>query len=185
VLETDPDKIEILRKLGLKVFYGDASRLDLMHSAGAEGASLLIITIDDEQKIIQILENIKKHFPKLRVLVKATNRKNAYEVIDQGIENVYLEPMDSSLNIGVEALKLLGYRSHQAVRAANKFKKHETKSVFELASMKDDKVKYIQSARALINYLEKLLLDDINYKDINKDLGWDTQSLINEFKDNN
>jgi len=181
VLETDPDKIEILRKLGLKVFYGDASRVDLLHSAGAEEASLIIITIDEEEKILQILENIKKHFPKLKVLVKATNRRNAYDVIERGIDNVYLEPMDSSLNIGVSALKILGYRSHQAVRAANKFKKHETRSVFELAKMRDDKSKYMQSARQLIGYLEKLLLDDVNYIDQNKDQGWDTQSLINEY----
>ena len=76
--------------------------------------------------IIQILENIKKHFPHLKVLVKAKNRKNAYDIIEHGIKDVYLEPMDSSLNIGIEALKILGFRAHQAVRAANKFKKHET-----------------------------------------------------------
>ena len=89
--------------------------------------------------------------------------------------------MDSSLNIGINALKILGYRSHQAVRAANKFKKHETKSIFELAKMRDDKSKYMQSARQLIGYLEKLLLDDVNYIDRNIDSGWDKQSLMKDF----
>jgi voltage-gated potassium channel Kch len=183
VLDTDPDKIDILGKLGLKVFYGDASRVDLMHSAGAEEASLLVVAIDEEDKMLQLLENIKKHFPKLRVLVKAKNRKNAYVVIAHGFEDVYLEPMDSSLNIGVQALKMLGFRSHQAVRAANKFKKYETQSVFELAKMRDDRSKYMQSARELISYLENLLLKDVNFKDTNRDLGWDKQSLMDEFRD--
>ena len=183
VLDTDPDKIDILGKLGIKVFYGDASRVDLMHSAGAEEASLLVVAIDEEDKMLQLLENIKKHFPKLRVLVKAKNRKNAYDVIAHGFEDVYLEPMDSSLNIGVQALKMLGFRSHQAVRAANKFKKYETKSVFELAKMRDDRSKYMQSARELISYLENLLLKDVNFKDTNRDLGWDKQSLMDEFRD--
>ena len=153
-----------------------------MHSAGAEDASLLIIAIDEEDKILQILENVKKHFPGLQVLVKATNRRNAYDVIDHGFEDVYLEPMDSSLNIGIQALKKLGFRSHQAVRAANKFKKYETRSVFELAKMRSDKTKYIQSAKELISYLENLLLKDVNFKDEYKDVGWDKQSLMDEFR---
>ncbi len=181
VLETDPDKIEVLRKLGLKVFYGDASRIDLLHSAGAENASLFIITIEDEDKITEIVEITKKHFPKLKILVKAVNRKNAYDVIEKGIKDIYLEPMDSSLNIGIQALKMLGFRSHQAVRSANKFKKHETESVFELAKMKHNRKQYIQSAKQIIKDLEKMMLNEINYKNENKDLGWDTNTLRSEF----
>lgn len=181
VLETDPDKIEILRKLGLKVFYGDASRVDLLHSAGAENASLLIIALDNQKKILEIIESVKKHFPELRILVKARNRNNAYDIIDLGVEELYFEPIDSSLNIGIKALKMLGFRSHQAVRAANKFKDHENRSVFELAKMRGDRKNYIASAKQMIKELEDMMMDDIKRTDENKDQGWDTYTLKKEF----
>jgi len=182
VLETDPVKIEILRKLGLKVYYGDASRTDLLHAAGAENAGLLIIAIDDADKTVEIAGNVRKHFPQLRILVKAKNRPNAYNLIEQGETNVYLEPLDSSLNIGVQALQLLGMRAYQATRAARLFRKHEQESVFELAKMKHDKKGYLQSARQMIRELEELMLSELHFDVTHKDSGWDPHSLIEEIK---
>lgn len=68
-----PNNVDLLRKLGLKVFYGDASRHDLLHAAGAETAKLLVIAVDDPDKTIEIVDTTQKHFPHLQIIVRAKN----------------------------------------------------------------------------------------------------------------
>ncbi len=177
VLEMDSDKVELLRNLGLKVFYGDASRYDLLHSAGADDAKLLILTINDHEKMLEIINTVKRRFPKLKVLARAAGRTEAYELLGAGIKHVYLESLDTSLRIGVDALRELGFRAYQAHRASKTFRYHDERSIIELSHLRHDKKGYITQARQRIEDLEELLLSELKEEGEHLDVGWDTATM--------
>jgi voltage-gated potassium channel Kch len=177
VFDVDSDRVDVLRKLGLKVFYGDASRNDLLRAAGAEQAKLLVLAIDDQEKALQLVETCRRHYPQLTILARARNRSDAYELYEAGVEHVIREKLDGSLRLGVEALRILGRRAYQARRAAYTFRQHDETAVRELLSMRHDKKLYMDAARQSIRDLEDLLLSDLEEADTVRDAGWDTESL--------
>jgi len=181
VLEINSDRVDILRKLGLKVFYGDASRHDLLHTAGAEHAKILILTVGSLEKTLEMIETCRRHFPHLKVLVRADHRFDAYELIDAKVEHFYRETLDSSLKMGVDTLRMLGFRAYQARRAAEKFRCHDEDSVRELATMRHDRGLYINRARQRIRDLEELLLRELKHEEEERDAGWDVESLRQDF----
>lgn len=180
-LDIDPDNVNLLRKMGLKVFYGDASRYDLLHSAGAEKAKLLIIAVDHPDKTLQIVETVKKHFPHLEILARSQGWTDSYELIDIGIENVYRETLDSALKIAEDSLCKLGYRRYQTHRAIKTFRKHDEKYIYELAKIRHNQSALINETKQRISDLENLLLREQDNVGKDKDLGWDSTSLKEEF----
>ncbi len=90
-LDIDSDRVDVLRRMGFKVFYGDASRYDLLHAAGAAQAKLIIIAIDSAEKRLEMIDTVKKHFPNLHMFVRATNRYDAYDLMNAGVLRVYRE----------------------------------------------------------------------------------------------
>jgi Kef-type K+ transport system membrane component KefB/voltage-gated potassium channel Kch len=181
VLEYDSDHVEVLRKLGLKVFYGDASRHDLLRAAGAERARLIIIAVDEHDRVRRILETVRKHFPHLRVFARVTGRPEAYELLDEGVEDVYREGVDTALRMGVDALRYLGRPAHQSHRAARTFLRHDEDSVRELGRMRHDRSAYLSAARERISALEELMLSELTPQGEERDAGWDTESLLKEY----
>jgi voltage-gated potassium channel Kch len=181
VLESDSDHVELLRKLGLKVYYGDATNCDLLRTAGAEKARLLVISIDDHPRTLQIIESAREHFPHLTVLARAAGRQEAYELVDKGVKHVYRETLDTSLRMATDALKHLGFRSFQASRTAKTFRRHDEDSIQALAGMRHDEESYLSLARQRIHNLEEILLAELGDWTETRDEGWDTESLIQEF----
>ena len=155
VLESDPDHVDLLRRIGLKVFYGDATRLDLLHAAGAAEAKLLILTIKDEEKSLAIIEACRKHFPKLQIVVRAYGRDHAYMLIQAGADAFVLEHQGSSLNLGIEALSRLGYRRHASHLAALQFKHYDDQNLHKLAAVAHGRSAMIERARIGILDLEE------------------------------
>lgn len=160
VLDHDPDQVETLRKYGLQSYYGDASRLDLMHAAGAEKAKLFIVAIDNEERSLQIVETVQHHFPHLMIVARAISRQHAYDLIRKGVKMVHRETLDSALSLGVDALKLLGVPEERAQRASKIFRKHDEASVYDMATISGDEQEYISRARQHIDNLEKALQID-------------------------
>ena len=177
ILDLDADHVDILRKLGIKVFYGDASRLDLLRAAGAEKAKLLILAIDDQQKILEIEETTKKHFPNMEIMARAHSRIAAYDLLDAGVDHVYRDTFETSLRMGVHALGLLGFHPYQAHRSARLFRRRDEKDIRELAKLRHDRKEYFSSARDRIEDLERLLMTELEGHDETRDMGWDTGSL--------
>ena len=138
VLDLDPDQINTLRRFGLKVFYGDAGRLDLLHAAGAHEARLLLLAIDQPERATQIAAEVKRHFPNLTVLGRPNSLHHAYELSRAGADVVFRETMDSALAMGIEALRVVGFRAYQAHRAARIFRRHEAQSMAQLFQLWDD-----------------------------------------------
>jgi len=127
------------------------------------------------------VETARRHFPNLTVLARATGRQDAYELIDTGVIHVFRDTLESSLQMGVRALRLLGYRAYQAKRAALTFKHHDELALRELAMMRHDQPRYIDTARRRIEDLKQMMLTDLEEPDDSSDAGWDTQSLRKEF----
>jgi voltage-gated potassium channel Kch len=113
--------VELVRKLGVKVFYGDASRAEMLHAAGAATAKLIIIAIEDEEKSLVIAEIVQKHFPHLEILARAKGRDHAYRLLHQGVKHIFRETLGSSLDMSVAELRMLGVRAYEAQQAANEF----------------------------------------------------------------
>jgi monovalent cation:proton antiporter-2 (CPA2) family protein len=181
ILDHDSDRVDLLRKMGFKVYYGDATRYDLLHAAGASKAKIIIIAIDDAGKRLQMIETIKKHFPQLRMLVRATHRFDAYDQMNAGMLHVYRETVDTALRTGVDTLRFLGYRAYNAQRAARMFLKQDEHNLKRLASIRDNN-QYIHTARELIEELEKTLQDDLVSLGVLDESGWDEEGLIKEAK---
>ncbi|MEP7258157.1 MAG: NAD-binding protein, partial [Flavitalea sp.] len=182
ILDIDSERVELLRKLGFKVYYGDASRHDLLLAAGAESAKIIIIALEPPDKRLELIETIKKHFPNLRMFVRAQNRYDAYNLMNAGMLHVYRETFDTSLRLGVDVMKILGRRSYSAQRAARTFFKYDESKLKQLASI-SDREEYINTARTYMEELDRLLQADNAESKLNKDNGWDDESMISEFKE--
>lgn len=180
VLDNDVDRVELLRKLGLKVYYGDAARLDLLHAAGAEHAKLIIIAMDSEEKTKELVRMVKSHFPHMKMLVRASDRVDAYELMEIGADKVYRETLDTALRMATEALQEMGFRAYRVHRAAQTFLKHDEKALVELAKVRKDEKAYISEARERIADLEELIKSDAKDIPVDRDKGWDPETLRGE-----
>jgi monovalent cation:proton antiporter-2 (CPA2) family protein len=175
VLDLDAEQVELVRKLGVKVFYGDASRLELLHAAGADKAKLLIVAINDEEKSLLIIETAQKHFPNLKILVRAAGRDHAYRLLSHGVENIFRETLGSSLDLSVAALRMLGFRAYEAQRAAKAFRIYDEQTVRELAPYSEDQSKLIAEAKERIRSMEELFEME-RHRIRQTDVGWDRPS---------
>jgi voltage-gated potassium channel Kch len=181
VLEFDSDKVEVLRSLGLKVFYGNAARHDLLHAAGAENAKVLILALSDHEQMLKIIHMTKKHYPHLKIFARAGGRTQTYDLLDAGVHHVYRETLDTSLRAGSDALRELGFRSYHAHRATRTFRFHDEESFNELHHLRHDRKTYISEARQRIKDLEQILLSELKDTEEHPDAGWDTTSMLEEF----
>ncbi|HZF62866.1 MAG TPA: monovalent cation:proton antiporter-2 (CPA2) family protein [Chitinophagaceae bacterium] len=179
-LDIDSDRVDVLRRMGFKVFYGDASRHDLLHAAGAAEAKILIIAVDNAEKRLEMVETVKKHFPQLHILVRANNRYDAYDLMNAGMLHVYRESVDTSIRLGVDAMTILGYRSYTAKRLAKTFLKHDERNLKKLASIRN-REEYINQARQFIEEIELIVQADAQGP-MQLDTGWDAEALREEVK---
>jgi glutathione-regulated potassium-efflux system protein KefB len=160
VLDNDPDQVELLGRFGLKSFYGDATRLDLLRAAGAERAKLFICAIDNDEKAVQLCQLVQQEFPNLKIVARATSRQHAYDLMKLGLTYVYRDTFGSALHLSEDALKLLGFHPDQAQRATQIFRAYDEAGMRELLPHVDDEKTYISIARQHIENLENILRDD-------------------------
>jgi monovalent cation:proton antiporter-2 (CPA2) family protein len=161
VLDHDADQVEMLGRFGMKSFYGDASRLELLEAAGARRAKLFVLAIDDEAKTLQIIETVQREFPNLKILSRAASRQHAYEILRLGVNQVYRETLGSALDLSIDALQELGMDERRARRVAQIFREHDEASVREMAHLPDDVDDYVSIARKHIENLERALQSDL------------------------
>lgn len=127
VLDHDPDHIETLRKFGTKVFYGDATRVDLLESAGAAQAKVLINAIDDVEANLQLTALAKEHFPNLKIIARARDVDHWYQLRQLGVEAPERELFEGSLRVGREVLETLGLDAYEAREKADLFRRYNLK----------------------------------------------------------
>ena len=175
ILDNDSDRVDILRKMGFTVFYGDATRPDILRSAGAESAKILIAAIDSPEINFDLIEKTKKEFPSLRVMVRAKSRLDAYELFDMGIDDVYRESLDTSVRLGVDVLCKLGFRKYAATRAGQNFIRYDEAALRTLAAHRHDQESYIFNTREQIELQEQLLTIDRETVPNVHDDAWDSE----------
>ncbi|KIC93865.1 monovalent cation:proton antiporter-2 (CPA2) family protein [Flavihumibacter solisilvae] len=179
ILDIDSDRVDFLRKIGFKVYYGDASRRDLLEAAGADEALVILITIDDPQKRLEMIETIKKHFPRLKILVRTRSRNDAYDQMNAGMLNIYRETLDAALRMGIDTMKMLGFRTYSSFRAAQTFRSYDEKALKKLSAIRDQK-QYINTSREFIEELEKIIQSDRSMRSLAIEKGWEEEGLIRE-----
>jgi len=180
VLDIDSDRVELLRRLGMRVYYGDATRPDMLHTAGGSHARLLVIALDTPEKTLEVVETARKHFPELAIMARAFDWQDAHDLFAAGVTHVYREALDTSLRLGIDALRLLGFRAYQAHRAAQRFLRHDEQSLRDLTAERGNDTAYISLARQRIEELERMLQADRAAPPLDRDAGWDPESLREE-----
>lgn len=177
ILDADPDQVDFLRKMGFKVFYGDGTRLELLHSAGAEQAEILISAIDNTEHSLKLVKLCKEHFPHLEVMIRAKNRYDAYEMMEMGVKNVYREHLDTSIRMGEDVLKKLGFRAHTTHRLAKQFKEYDEEALKVLVEYKGNQDEYISKVKKQIEMQESLLSGELMRKFSMNDHAWDSELM--------
>ncbi|MFD2603755.1 monovalent cation:proton antiporter-2 (CPA2) family protein [Flavobacterium suzhouense] len=180
VLDMDSDRVDSLRKMGFTVYYGDASRLELLKAAGCDNAKLFIAAIDNPRVNLEVVEMIKKHFPHLKVLARARNRSDAFELLDMGVKDFYRENMYSAVHLGVDALVELGHRRYTATRQGQRFMKYDEQSIVRLAEKRHDKKAFLMTAKEEIEMQEQLLRNDLYSQLGAQDHAWESADIRKE-----
>ena len=160
-LEIDSSQVDVVRRYGNVVHYGDASRLDILRAAGAEHARIFVLAIDDVAASIRTAEAVKRHFPHLKIIARARNRRHAHGLMDLGIEHILRETFLSSLTMSKRVLTNLGFEEEEVDLASAKFCARDTRLLREQHAIHDSEEKMIQSAKDTAAELESLLQGDI------------------------
>ena len=160
VLDHDPDQIELLRKFGNKVFYGDATRLDLLQAAGAVKARLLVNAIDDVEDNLKLVDLVREHFPQLKIIARARNVTHYVELRKRGIEMVERETFESALLAGRRALETMGVDRFRARDMANIFRRHTISVTESMIPHMGDEERLVSAAKAGRDELEQQFAQD-------------------------
>ena len=155
VLEHDAEQVEAVRRFGWQVYYGDATRLDLLRSAGADAARLFVLAIDDVEQSVAVAKLVREHFPHLGIVARARNVSHYYQLRNLGIEAVERETLDSALMSGRSALERLGLERHQARTLALRFRRHNLELVEQMRPHTGDEAQLIAIAKQGRQQLEE------------------------------
>lgn len=159
-LEANVAQVDFVRRFGNKVYYGDASRLELLHAAGAARAAVFVLAIDDIEASVRTAELVRRHFPDLKILARARNRQHALRLMDLGVRYLIRETYLSSLDMAQHALEALGLTRADAVESIRRFDAHDRKQLQAQREIRDDEQKLIQSAQQAARELEQLFEAD-------------------------
>ena len=160
VLEKSPEQVELLRKFGSKAYFGDATRLDLLRSAGAEEARMLVVAVDDADSAVEIVKLSKEHFPKLKIFARARNRRHAFDLDRAGADYYHRELLDSSLTMARDAMVALGYPKADIERKAKKFRSHDIETLKRSFEFFESEPEMINFAKLSREELEGILRED-------------------------
>nr|WP_158145003.1 glutathione-regulated potassium-efflux system protein KefB [Vibrio metschnikovii] len=156
VLESDASQIKLLRKYGYKVFYGDATHLELLRSAGAAQAEAIVICTDEPDEVMRIVTLCQQHFPQLKILARARSRVEAYQLLSHGIARHSRETFLGALDLGRQVLVQLGMHPYQAKRAEAHFRRLDVTMLKELLPQHSDDKNLTLRTKAARKELEEI-----------------------------
>jgi glutathione-regulated potassium-efflux system ancillary protein KefC/glutathione-regulated potassium-efflux system protein KefB len=159
-LEIDASQVDVVRKYGNIVHYGDASKLDLLRAAGAEHATLFVLAIDDIEASVKTARTVTRHFPDLTIVARARNRRHEYHLMDLGIKHIFRETLFSSLAMSEQVLLDLGFEEKEVNRLVTTFRDKDHQLILEQHALQHDEEQLIQTARDTARELELLINSD-------------------------
>jgi glutathione-regulated potassium-efflux system ancillary protein KefC len=160
VLDHDAEMIETARKFGYRVFYGDATRLDLLRTAGAETAKILVVAVDDVDQSLQIIDQVQAHFAHLQIVVRARDVTHWNKLRDRNIMMVQRELFESSLRSANSVLELLGFDPDAADQSIQRFRKHNLELFEQMYPHYRDNAKLIAVAKQGRQQLEEQMAQE-------------------------
>ena len=156
ILEHDAEQVEAVRKFGSRVFYGDATRLDMLRTAGAAEARVLVLAIDDIAQSVTVAKLVKQHFPNLTIVARARNVSHYAQLRQLGVASVERETLDSALMSGRRVLELMGWQSHTARNQALRYRQHTIDLLEQMAPHIGDQQALIAVAKQGRQQLEQM-----------------------------
>ena len=159
-LEANFEQVDFVRKYGNKIYFGDASRLDLLHAAGADKARIFVLAIDDVEASLKTAQMVKTHYPHLKIYARARNRMHAYQLMDLGVAVLMRETFLSSLELARDVLVGLGQTTAAADEVARRFRVHDEQLLDKQRAIRHDEAQLIASSRQAREELERLFEQD-------------------------
>lgn len=184
ILDQDSNRVDFLRKMGFEVYYGDATRLELLESAGIADAKILICAIDNPPITKEVIKIVKDNYPHVELMIRAQNRDDAYDLINMGIENIYRETLDTSLSLAKDVLSKMGFRKYTLNTQVKNFIKYDEDSLRRLAKEPEFDDHYILKAKQELEQQEKLLEEDLKRGIVDYDNHWDSEHIKRELERN-
>ena len=160
VLDVDAEQIDAMRKFGWPVFYGDATRLDLLRTAGAAKAKVFVLAIDDVEQSVAVAQMVRENFPDLTIVARARNVRHYFELHDLGVTLIERETLDSALMSARSVLEELGWERHQARTLALRFRRHNVDQLVKMGPHRKDEAKLIAVAKQGRQQLEELFAQE-------------------------
>ncbi|WP_308992743.1 monovalent cation:proton antiporter-2 (CPA2) family protein [Mariniflexile litorale] len=177
ILDHDSNRVDFLRKMGFEVYYGDATRLDLLESAGIAEAKIVICATNKLTVSKAISNIIKDKYPHVELMIRTKNRYDAYELLNLGNENIYRESLETSLTLAKDVLSKMGFRKYTLNRQVQNFIKYDEDSLRRLSAETKDEQNYIFKARIELEQLEKFLNEDFKRGIVDYDNQWDSEHI--------
>ncbi|MGO9931531.1 MAG: monovalent cation:proton antiporter-2 (CPA2) family protein [Steroidobacteraceae bacterium] len=159
-LEINQTQVDFVRRFGSQIYYGDASRLELLRAAHAENAEVLVLAIDDVETSVRTAELIRKHFPDLKIFARVRNRQHAFRLMDLAVRYTIRETLVSSLEMTVQVLESLGMSKSAALETVHQFRVHDELSLAKQHAVKDDEGKFMATTRESAEQLFHLFETD-------------------------
>jgi monovalent cation:proton antiporter-2 (CPA2) family protein len=159
-LEQDPGQVDVIRRFGHKVYYGDASRPDLLRAAGADQAKLLIIALEDTEQTLRTVETAKRNHPHLRILTRARNRHHVHLLMDREVDGIVRDTFHSALRLAELSLESLGFSQDDAARAVALFREHDERQLANAHAFYRDEDRRIQTTKEATEELASLFQAD-------------------------
>lgn len=159
-LEIDSSQVDVVRSYGSTVYFGDARRIDLLRTAGADRAKLFVLAIDDIEASLKVAETVIGHFPGLKIVARARNRRHAHKLMDLGITHIFRETLLSSIAMSGRVLEMLGFDETEVSQVLDAFRERDKRLLVEQHAIHHDEERLIQSAKDTARELESLLRSD-------------------------
>jgi glutathione-regulated potassium-efflux system ancillary protein KefC len=155
VLEHDAEQVETVRRFGWKVFYGDATRLDLLRTAGAAKARVFVLAVDDVAQSVAVARLVREHFPQLQIVARARNVTHYYRLLEAGVTTIERETLDAALMSARSVLEAMGWQRHTARNQALRFRRHSIELMLRVAPHFGDEKKFIALSKQGRQQLEE------------------------------
>jgi glutathione-regulated potassium-efflux system ancillary protein KefC len=172
VLDHDPDQIELLKRFDFRVYYGDATRLDLLTAAGAVTARVLVLAIDDPDASVRLVDAVKEHFPKLEIVARARNVGHWQKLRSRGVRVVERETFESAVLVGRKALEALGVRPYEARERADVFRHHNIRTLETILPKWQNEEERTSLAKSSREQLERQMEQDRKRLEHHGGHGW-------------
>ena len=151
VLDHSSAQLDALRVFGFKLFFGDATRPDLLHAAGIDEAKMLVVAIDDKEQATELVRYVSSNYPHVYIVARASDRNHVYELYAAGARDIIREHFDSAVRAGRSALEALGVHPYDAERQTRGFVAHDKSALRTLAALYDPDIPIHENAA----YVEK------------------------------